>query len=83
MGQKITRRTQCGNQPCGKQFTYHYNLEDMPAGMRRYDLSCPFCHTRQAVPLHSVRKVEVLRDGTQQELTALTLPEHPVGTVGE
>lgn len=83
MGQKIKRITQCGNQNCGKSFTYTYDLERVTAGLTSFALSCPFCQTQQTVPLQSVRKVEVLKDGTQQEITALTLPEHPVGKVGE
>jgi hypothetical protein len=81
MGQIVKRITQCGN--CGKSFPYSYDLERVPAGMTSYDLSCPFCQTRQSVPLQSVRKVEVLKDGSQQEFTELTLPEHPIGKVGE
>lgn len=83
MGQKIRRITQCGNQTCGKSFAYNFDLERVPAGITSYDLSCPFCQTRQTVALQSGRKVEVLKDGTQQEITELTVPEHPVGTVGE
>lgn len=83
MGQIVKRITQCGNQTCGKSFTYNFDLERVPAGMTSYSLSCPLCQTRQAVPLQSVRKVEVLKDGTQQEITELTVPERPVGTVGE
>jgi hypothetical protein len=51
--------------------------------MTSYDLPCPFCQTRLSVPLQSVRKVEVLKDGTQQEIMELTLPEHPIGKVEE
>ncbi|MFN3785909.1 MAG: hypothetical protein ACK4RS_03610 [Thiothrix sp.] len=83
MGQKIKRSTQCGNQHCGKLFTYTYDMERIPAGVTSYTLSCPFCQTRQRVPLQSVRKVEVLKDGTQQEITELTLPEHPIGKLEE
>ena len=79
MGQKIRRITQCGNQTCGKSFAYNFDLERVPAGITSYDLSCPFCQTRQAVPLQSVRKVEVLRDGTQQEIMEWTLPDKPIG----
>jgi hypothetical protein len=81
MGQKIKRVTQCGH--CGKSFPYTYDLERVPAGMTSYDLPCPFCQTRLSVPLQSVRKVEVLKDGTQQEIMELTLPEHPIGKVEE
>lgn len=81
MGQKIKRMTQCGN--CGKSFSYTYDMERVPAGMSSFALSCPFCQTRQTVPLQSVRTVEVVRDGTQQEITELTLPELPVGIVGK
>lgn len=81
MEQTIRRMTQCGH--CGKSFSYRYDLERVPAGMSSFALSCPFCQTRQTVSLQRVRKVDVLRDGTQQEITALTLPEHPIGTVEE
>ena len=81
MGQKIKRVTQCGH--CGKSFSYAYDLEGVPVNKTHYDLSCPFCRTRQSVSLQSVRKVEILKDGTQQEVMELTLPEHPVGIVGE
>lgn len=83
MEKKVTRNTRCGNGECGESFTYSYDMERVPAGMTSYDLSCPFCRTRQSVALQSVRKVEVLKNGTQQEVTELTLPEHPVGTVRE
>jgi hypothetical protein len=79
MGQTIKRITQCGNQQCGKSFTYAYDLERVTTGLTSFALSCPFCQTQQTVPLQSVRKVEVLKDGTQQELTEWTLPDKPVG----
>lgn len=83
MGQKIKRTTQCGNQMCNKSFAYHFDLEQVPAGMSSYSLACPFCQTRQSVALHSVRTVDVLRGSEQQEITQLSLPEHPVGMVEE
>lgn len=79
INRKINRTTRCGH--CGKSFLYIYDLECVPVGMTHYDLSCPFCQTRQSVPLQSVRRVEVLRGDRQQEIVELTLPEHPVGEI--
>ncbi len=80
---KIIRVTQCGHKDCGKSFQYSYDLARIPADTTDFPLSCPFCQTKQRVPLHSTHKVEVLRDGKQQETVVLEVPEHPVGIVEE
>lgn len=81
MESKVTRITQCGQ--CGKSFNYIYNMENISAETTHYRFSCPSCQTKQRIPLHSVHKVEVQRDGKQQEIVVLKVPEHPVGVVEE
>ncbi len=81
MRQPIRRITTCGH--CGKTFSYRYDMARIPEGVSDFPLSCPFCHTRQMVSLGAVRKVEVLKDGSRQEIEVLEVPEHPVGVVEE
>lgn len=81
MGQKTKRITQCGNSECGKTFSYIYDTARIPEGVAEFPLSCPFCHTRQTVSLGAVRKVEVLKDGSRQEIEVLDVQENPVGVV--
>ncbi|MBU0656139.1 MAG: hypothetical protein KJ914_13545 [Gammaproteobacteria bacterium] len=81
MGQSTRRITHCGQ--CGKSFSYRYDMGRIPEGVTNFPLSCPFCSTRQVVPLTAVRKVDLLRDGTKQEIVVLEVPENPVGVVKE
>lgn len=77
MGEICRRITQCGH--CGRSFSYRYDLANVSEGETDYSLSCPFCQTRQKVPLISKRKVDILRDGQKLDDQELTVPENPVG----